>query len=158
MRVPESSNGVRRLVGRKGRASHMAPWLAVCAFFVSGAFCVGSLPAEPGAKGVDGQEKRQSAALKAMKERAEAATVTCEKEPDRPLKLVAEPLLHYSDREINILNGGLWAWGDTGRPQAFLKTEAHLWNGDEPPRVTWVCCFVSTAGERIDAAWPNGRR
>jgi hypothetical protein len=129
----------------------------VCTFFVSGAFWVGSLSAEPGAKGVDGPEKRQSAALKAMKERADAATVTCEKDPDRPLKLVAEPLLHYSDREVNILNGGLWAWGDTGRPQAFLKTEAHLWNGDEPPRVTWVYCFVSTAGDRIDAALPDWR-
>src|SRR5437763_446861 len=128
MMAPKSSKGAQYLVGPKGRDSRIAPWLAACAFFVSAAFRVGSVPAEPGAKKVDGQEKRQSAALKAMMVRAEAATVTREKEPDRPLKLVAEPLLHYSDREVNILTGGLWIWGDTGRPQAFLKVEAHLWN------------------------------
>src|SRR5260221_3451794 len=99
MLAPKSSNGERYLVGPKGRASRIALWLAACAFFVSSAFRVGSLPAEPGAKGVDRQEKRQSAALKAMKERAEAATVTCEEKPDRPLKFVAEALMHYSDPE-----------------------------------------------------------
>ena len=70
--------------------------------------------------------------------------------------MIAEPLMHFSDPEINILDGRLWAWSDGGRPQAMMKVEAHLWNGDVLPQVTWVHCFVSTSPERVVAVWPNG--
>jgi hypothetical protein len=110
------------------------------------------------------EQKPGAEALKAMRERAESVTVLREaaqgEQPDepQPLKLLAEPLLHYSDREVNILNGSLWAWGETGRPQAFLKTAAHVWGGDDPPRVTWVTWFVSTSHDLLTTKWENGLR
>jgi hypothetical protein len=113
----------------------------------------------PDDEAAEGEKNPQSKAMGAMFERAKSARVSTENRPDPPIQLLAEPLMHFSDPEINILNAGLWAYGDGGRrPQALLKVEAHQWAGDMLPRVTWVHCFVSTSGDRIVAVWPNSPR
>jgi hypothetical protein len=122
------------------------------------ALVAGALHAEPDDEPADGEKRPQSKAMAAMFERAKAARVSTENRPDPPITLLAEPLMHFSDPEINILNAGLWAYSDGGRPQALLKVEAHQWAGDVLPQVTWVHCFVSTSGDRLVAVWPNGPR
>jgi len=109
-------------------------------------------------------EKRRSDVLKLMRERAESVTVSSKAGQGKagkdgpPAKLLAEPLLHYTQPDANILDASLWAWADTGRPIAFLKVEAHRWKSDELPQVTWVNCFASTSTELIDAKWEKGRQ
>lgn len=144
-----ASNFLRRVAAR---TIVLMVLLAVCA-----------APAGPDEKPPDAKQKPQSSVLQsrvfqAMLERAKAVRVSSENRPDPAVKMIAEPLMHFSDPEINILDGRLWAWCDGGRPQAMMKVEAHQWNGDVLPQVTWVHCFVTTSPERIVAVWPNGPR
>ena len=55
-----------------------------------------------------------------MKRCAQSLKVT---ESDKPVSLVAEPILRYDDKARVIQDSTIWAWGATGRPRAVLKLE-----------------------------------
>ena len=137
--------------------------LTACIFAAGSLAGISLSLAEPEPARERSTEKRRSDVLKVMRERAESVTVSSQEGrgkagQDRPrAKLLAEPLLHYTQPDANILDASLWAWADTGRPLAFLKVEAHRWKSDELPQVTWVNCFASTSPELIEAKWENGR-
>jgi hypothetical protein len=40
---------------------------------------------------------------------------------ERPIKLVSEPVLRFSDPDRLHSDGTLWVWGDRGRPRAFSE-------------------------------------
>jgi hypothetical protein len=155
MSARESLAGERGVAGREGRIQHIVR-LVACLVSFTGVLPVSALCAEPNEELPDAKPKTQSRIFQAMRERAKAVRVSSENRPNPAVKMIAEPLMHFSDPEINILDGRLWAWSDGGRPQAVMKVEAHLWNGDVLPQVTWVHCFVSISPERIVAVWPNG--
>jgi hypothetical protein len=117
-----------------------------------------SFAVEPDADTAEEKVPLKSAALQAMRDRADAATISSVNDPAHRIDLIKDPLLHYDNVENNIFGSSLWAFGDGGRPQVLLKVEAHRWNGDELPRVTWVYCFVSISDKNIRATWPNGLR
>lgn len=146
----------RGVAGRRGRDSRLARRLIASVLCACCLAAVGAAPAEPDEKTPDAKQKTQSRVFQAMLERAKSVRLSTENRPDPAVKMIAEPLMHFSDPEINILDGRLWVWSDGGRPQAMMKVEAHLWAGDVLPQVTWVHCFVSTSPERIVAVWPNG--
>ena len=143
---------------RRDGARRKVAWLAAPIVFLLGTLAGGVAGAEPDEQPADQQKKPPSMAMEAMFERAKAARVSTVNRPSPHIKLLAEPLMHFSDPEINILDAGLWAYSDGGRPQALLKVEAHRWDDDVLPQVTWVHCFVSASGDRIVAVWPNGPR
>ena len=155
MSTPKLLGRARGDVRRQKLGRRLARRWFACVLFSMNALALGSLRAELDAEAGDEEEKRPSAALKAMHERAAAVKVFSVNHPDRPIKLLAKPVLRYSDPDINIVDASVWAYSDGGRPQALVKIEAHLWNGDALPRVTWVHCFVSTSSELIGSAWPN---
>ena len=158
MSTPKSAGGERGFVGRWGRGARLSRRLIAYGFCACCLAAVGAAPVEPDEAPPDAKQKAESRVFRAMRERAKAVRVSSENRPDPAVNMIGEPLMHFSDPEINILDGRLWAWCDGGRPQAMMKVEAHQWNGDVLPQVTWVHCFVSTSPERIVAVWPNGPR
>jgi hypothetical protein len=117
------------------------------------------LPADDVPESNNQGQKPRAEALRLMRTRADSVDVLKGDSADqKSIRLLAEPLLRYSDVPRNILDATLWAWGEKGRPQAFLKVEAHRWESDQPPQVTWISCFSSVSPERINAKWKSGRR
>lgn len=156
MSPPKPAGRAHGIVGRQRCDSRLARRLFACVFCGCCLAAFGAAPSEPEEETPDAKRKTESRVFQAMRERAKAVRVSSENRPDPAVKMIAEPLMHFSDPEINILDGRLWAWCDGGRPQAMMKIEAHQWNGDVLPQVTWVHCFVSTSPERVVAVWPNG--
>jgi hypothetical protein len=121
------------------------------------AIVISSSAAEPDADTADQKVPRKSAALKAMRELAEAPTVSFQNDSDRPIKLMSDPLLRYADGEYNRLDCSLWAWGDGGRPQALIAIHMSRWDDDVPPRITWGQHFFFYLREEPPgglAEWP----
>lgn len=64
------------------------------------------------------------------------------------------PIFRYDDQPRKILDGTLWAWGQSGRPVALCKVEDYISN--EGNRL-WVHCLASLSSKRISAKWEDGR-
>ena len=97
--------------------SMVSPCLAAVAglgFLASGS----NLVAQPAGQAAGDQ---RAARLKVMKRCAQSLKVT---ESDKPVSLVAEPILRYDDKARVIQDSTIWAWGATGRPRAVLKLES----------------------------------
>ena len=113
------SGGRRAVHALRGGSPHAScfPWVRLA---------VGVLHAQPDEDAADAEKKPQSKAFQAMFERAKAARVSPKTGRSLLIGLLAEPLMHFSDPEINILDGRLWAWSDGGRPQARMKSSARM--------------------------------
>jgi len=64
------------------------------------------------------------------------------------------PVFRYDDQPRRILDGTLWAWGQSGRPVALCKVEDYMSKGENR---LWVQCLTSLSSERISAKWKDGR-
>lgn len=158
MSTPNSTDRAPGGAGRSRRDSWLASRPISLVFYTCCLAAFGAAPEEPDDEPPPAKQKTESRVFRAMLDRAKAVRVSSENRPDPAAQMIAEPLLHFSDPEIKILDGRLWAWSDGGRPRAMMKIEAHLWSEDVYPQVTWVHCFVTTSPERIVAVWPDGPR
>src|SRR5262249_20228875 len=60
--------------------------------------------------------------LTKMRRFAESLTIAeVDGASERPVKLVSEPVLRFSDPDRLHSDGTLWVWGDRGRPRAFSE-------------------------------------
>ncbi len=60
--------------------------------------------------------------LAKMRRFVEALTIAeVDGESERPVKLISEPVLRFSDPDRRHSDGTLWVWGDRGRPRAFSE-------------------------------------
>jgi hypothetical protein len=91
----------------------------------------------------------------AMRSRAEDILVSVKTGDDRtPAKLLAEPVLSYTDRERNFPDATLWGWQVAGRPVAIAKIERVVSQAADR-RPGWQYCFVSLTEELIEARWAD---
>lgn len=91
------------------------------------------------------------ARVSAMARHARSIKVT---ELDKPVALLAEPILRYDDKPRNIFDATLWAWGPPqGRPTAILKVEEYP---SRPSDSRWVYGIVALAPERITVKGEDG--
>ncbi len=62
-----------------------------------------------------------------------------------------ELLLRYSECQMPILDGTLWACGGKGRPAVLEKIEIY-------PQFGWDHCLASLSDGLVQAEWPDGHR
>jgi hypothetical protein len=77
--------------------------------------------------------------------------------PDKQGKLMAKPLMSYTDQPLSINGATLWAWSQqkNGRPIAVCKIE-HYDRARREVQSEWLYCFVSLSSGLIHAGWPDG--
>jgi hypothetical protein len=96
------------------------------------------------------QERKKE--LDEMRRRAEGTTIVRLDGSDRsPAKLVAEPLMRYSDQIILIMDATLWAYGAKGRPLALQKVECYR----HPSFPKYLYALFSLSDGLIEARWPG---
>jgi hypothetical protein len=101
---------------------------------------------------VSGEASRR---LERMKARAAATEISVLKNgTSHRAEMQKTPVFRYDDQPRRILDGTLWAWGQSGRPVALCKVEDYISN--EGNRL-WVQCLTSLSSERISAKWEDGR-
>ena len=69
------------------------------------------------------------------------------------IKLIDRPLLAFVDSARIHNNGTLWAWGQNGRPAAFME----LWQGSDRPDV-WRHSITLSGQDRLVLTTTDGRR
>lgn len=69
---------------------------------------------------------------------------------DEVIGVVRRPLFSYADSVRRIADGGIWAWGESGRPAAMAK----CWMN---PTGVQTCALTLTSEERVIARGPPGR-
>jgi hypothetical protein len=72
---------------------------------------------------------------------------------ESPLKLVAKPVLRYSDPGGITTDGSIWVWGEPGRPAVAAGVFFRTQEGREPK---WSCELLSLADEGVAVRSPVG--
>src|SRR5687768_1253540 len=68
---------------------------------------------------------------------------------EKAVPLIDRPLLTFGDAERKHENGTLWAWGETGRPVAFLE----LFQGSIKD-LDWIYSFTLTSTDLVMTRTP----
>lgn len=100
----------------------------------------------------DRREETRSHLLRQMKSLAQSTSVRYQ-QSDRQPTLVNSPVFRYDDQPRRFIDATMWAWTDDGRPVAFEKIEACLF--DAP---AWQYCFTSVSEDLLEVEWSEGHR
>lgn len=101
--------------------------------------------------GEPGKVEENSIALRKMRELVEEFTVHRMDDKRVPAKLIADPLMRFTDAVDRNQDGSLWAWGRTGRPLAILQ----LWR-NLPGGLTWFHSITSLSSGLVAAERKGG--
>lgn len=113
-------------------------WIIVSTLLLCGAGL--AIAAEPDTAARDAHRSK-------MKQVAESIQIA-DAESAKPVPLVAEPLLLYTDATRATFESGLWICGGDGRPAAIVATEFYP---DHPKGPTWLFEVASVSDRRISA-------
>ena len=91
-------------------------------------------------------DKQKEEKLAFFRERLEPLRLAAVASPERPYRLVAEPLITFENPVSQMWDGYAFVWTDRGRPAAALKCYYHSLNK------RWGRTFVSLATEKIELA------
>jgi hypothetical protein len=136
----------------KGRpfAQRKATW-ARCMAILLFAIVLPCVATEPEPQVPDQREAKRAQLLNQMKVLAESTDVRYQTGERRP-KLVETPVFRYADQPRRFIDATMWVWTDGGRPVAFEKIEACLFD-----RAMWQYCFTSVSEALIKVEWEARR-
>lgn len=103
--------------------------------------------------GKQGQDEEKRIELRKIRELVEGFKVYKVDDERVPAKLITDPLLRFTDAADRNRDGGLWAWGRTGRPSAIVQ----LWR-NLPDGQTWFHSTTSLSSGLVVAERKGGWR
>jgi hypothetical protein len=102
------------------------------------------------AQGEEQAKQERTKELDEMRRRAEATSVLRAGGAEKtPAKLVAEPVLRYSDHFQQVGDATMWVYGDKGRPVALQKIECYR----RPGFQKYLYALFSLSDDSIEARW-----
>lgn len=137
------------------RISKLALIGLVCVFWLHGLAEGGEeRPAETANDSARAQnsaaESARAEKLRFFRERLQTTKLVLASQPDRALKLVAEPLSRFDNPVSGIADGFTFLWTDGGRPAALLKSYYNA------PRGSWGRTYISLASEPLELVSVEG--
>jgi hypothetical protein len=98
------------------------------------------------------RDERRTEFLRRMTSLAQTTEVRFQQGKRQP-HLIATPVFRYDDQPQRFLDATVWLWSDGGRPVAFEKIEATIF--DQP---RWGYCFTSVSEQLLDVSWGDDHR